>query len=477
MQPDRTELEGQGAREAFSRRTVLAGGLGAAALSAIPALASAPTSRPNFLFIMADDLGYGDLSCFGRTEYATPDLDRLAADGVRLTHAYANSAVCSPTRVALATGRYQYRLPVGLHEPLQFDDVGLPPEHPTIASLLRQQGYATSLIGKWHMGPLPNYGPLQSGYDEFWGLRSGGVDYFRHESLGLTPDLWDGDTLIEEVGYLTDLLAEQAIETLQARSQDQRNFLLSLHFTAPHWPWEGPDDAVEAERLAETGNPAAIFAYDAGTMETYAEMVTSMDAAIGRVLEQLEALGLADNTVVVFTSDNGGERFAKTWPFSGRKSELLEGGIRVPTIVRWPGVATPGSVSEVPIMSMDWLPTFLNAAGGPIGAGLDFDGRDIRAAIAGSDLPDRTLYWRFNRHSQKAVRHGRWKFLEMNGNQFLFDIVADPMERANLKQREPGIFQQLLHAFEQWNATMLYDPAVPSTGIIGTTAADRYGNS
>ena len=238
----------------LTRRTALAGALGTAAIAATgaPALAQATGRKPNVLFIMADDLGYADLSCYGRRDYETPVLDRLATQGMMFTHAYANSAVCTATRVGLITGRYQYRLPVGLREPLGVEDIGLPPEHPTVASLMRQAGYRTTLIGKWHMGSLPKFGPLKSGYDEFWGLYGGGVDYFRH-AFGGRADLWDGETRVEETGYVTDLLAERTLETLDRRKADGRPFFVSLHFTAPHWPWEANDE----EGRAESERPAA----------------------------------------------------------------------------------------------------------------------------------------------------------------------------------------------------------------------------
>jgi len=398
----------------------------------------------------------------------------LASQGVRFTHAYANSAVCTATRVALITGRYQYRLPIGLQEPLGMDDVGLPPEHPTIASLLRRAGYATALIGKWHLGSLPNYGPLKSGYDEFWGIRSGGVDYFTHKSFGV-EDLWDGEAKVEESGYLTDLLTDRTLETLDRRSEDGKPWLISLHYTAPHWPWEGPDDRAEAERLDRSPDPRAILHYDGGSMETYAAMVKSLDTNIGRILEKLTELGMAENTVVVFTSDNGGERFSDTWPFTGRKTELLEGGLRIPAIVRWPGLAAPGTVSDAPIMSMDWLPTFVAAAQGATDPAYPPDGLDIRPALAGGGLPERTLYWRFNNKGQEAARRGRWKYLQIAGNSFLFDVVADPLERANLKQRHPEEFAALTSSFRQWNAGMLHDPDAPSYGFTGEQLADHFG--
>jgi arylsulfatase A-like enzyme len=461
--------------QGVSRRTALAGALGAAAIAAArPTFSQAPARKPNILFIMADDMGYADLSCYGRREYQTPALDKLASEGMRFTHAYANSAVCTATRVALITGRYQYRLPIGLQEPLGMQNVGLPPEHPTIASLLRQQGYATSLIGKWHLGALPDFGPIKSGYDEFWGIRSGGVDYFTHKSFGV-EDLWDGETQIEESGYLTDLLTDRTLKTLERRAVDDQPWLISLHYTAPHWPWEGPADQAEAERLDRSPDPRAIIHYDGGTLETYGAMVQSLDNNIGRVLARLADLGMAEDTVVVFTSDNGGERFSDTWPFSGKKTELLEGGLRIPAIVRWPGLANAGTVSDAQIMSMDWLPTFVAAAGGAPDPAFPPDGTDIRAALAGGPLPERTLYWRFNSKDQQAVRRGRWKYLQIAGNTFLFDVVADPLERANLKERDPERFAQLSRAFQEWNSSMLYDPNAPSYGVTGDQIADHFG--
>src|SRR5690606_500003 len=379
----------------------------------------------------------------------------------------ANSAVCSPTRVALITGRYQYRIAAGLHEPLR-GNAGLDPAHPTLPSLLRAHGYHTALIGKWHLGNLPSYGPLQSGYDEFWGNRGGAIDYFTHGSRD--PDLWDGDVPIEETGYYTDMLADRSVKFLDERAKESKPWLLSLHFTAPHWPWQGPDDQAESERIQ-----GRLTHYDGGSLATYAEMVTALDAAIGRVLERLSALSLDRETVVVFTSDNGGERFSDNWPFTGMKSELLEGGLRVPLIIRWPSLARPGAISDVPALSIDFLPTFLAAAGAAPAPGYPSDGIDIRPAISGATLPDRALFWRFGRRDQKAARLGRHKYLSVDGNEFLFDIAVDPLERANLKDRHPEIFTDLRRRFEDWNQTMLSDPNAPSYGFEPDQLADHFG--
>ena len=463
----------------LTRRTALAGALGTAAIAATgaPALAQATGRKPNVLFIMADDLGYADLSCYGRRDYETPVLDRLATQGMMFTHAYANSAVCTATRVGLITGRYQYRLPVGLREPLGVEDIGLPPEHPTVASLMRQAGYRTTLIGKWHMGSLPKFGPLKSGYDEFWGLYGGGVDYFRH-AFGGRADLWDGETRVEETGYVTDLLAERTLETLDRRKADGRPFFVSLHFTAPHWPWEANDEEgrAESERLADSPGPGAggIQHYDGGTLATYAKMMKSLDDNIGRVLDKLAALGFEQDTIVVFTSDNGGERFSDTWPFTGKKTELLEGGLRVPAIVRWPGVVHAGSQSTVPFISMDWLPTFVAAGGGRQDPAFPSDGVDLRPALTGGTLPERSLFWRYGNKQQRAHRRGNYKYLKINNNEFLFDVVADPLERGNLKDRQPERFAAMKATWEEWDAGMLHDPTAPSGGNTPANLADHF---
>ena len=461
----------------LNRRALLGAAASSLAVSnlAAPALGRGKARRPNILFIMADDMGYADLSCFGRRDYATPQLDRLAAQGMRLTSAYANSPVCSATRTALITGRYQYRLPIGLEEPLAFRDVGLPPEHPTLPSLLHASGYATSLIGKWHLGASPRFGPLLSGYEHFYGVEGGGADYFTHRS-GKGLDLWEDRSPVDQQGYLTDLLADRAIARIGEHARDGRPFFMSLHFTAPHWPWEGPDDRSESERLAASGNPAAIFHYDGGTLATYAQMMQRLDFQVGRVMQALRKLRLEDDTIVIFTSDNGGERFSDTWPFSGRKTELLEGGIRVPLIVRWPGRVKAGSESAAQVMSMDWLPTLLAAAGAAPSATSPSDGIDITPALLGGTLPPRALFWRYRHMAQAAIRLGDHKYLRINGNEFLFDVVRDPLERGNLKARQPELFADLKARWAAWDAAMLpLDPESYSHGFHGAEAADRFG--
>ena len=462
----------------YTRRQTLLGsaamGLGAAIPFSSRALARRQGQAPNMIFILADDLGYADLSVYGRREYLTPALDRLAAEGVRFTQAYANSAVCSATRTALITGRYQDRLPIGLEQPLADRDVGLPPSHPTLPSLLRKAGYSTSLVGKWHLGALPKFGPELSGYDHFWGFRGGGVDYFSHSLMG-KPDLWDDDRQIVKPGYLTDLLGSKAMEVIEEQSKRKIPFFMSLHFNAPHWPWEGPADQEESRRLAaQTGGDP--FHLDGGSMATFAQMVTAMDAQIGRILAKLEELGLADNTIVIFTSDNGGERYSNTWPFSGKKTELLEGGVRIPAIVRWPGHIAPGTVSEQVIMSMDWFPTLLDIAGVAPDPQYPSDGMNLSGIFAGEAPVSRTLYWRYLNMAQEACRSGNWKYLKILDNSFLFNVVDDPLERANMKDRRPDIYQDLINKFRKWDAAMLpLDPNVTTGSFSGADIADHFG--
>jgi arylsulfatase A-like enzyme len=232
---------------------------------------------------------------------------------------------------------------------------------------------------------------------------------------------------------------------------------MSLHFTAPHWPWEGPGDAQLAPGVANA------LHFDGGTLATYRSMVESLDANVAKVLGALRASGRADDTVVVFTSDNGGERFSKTWPFNGMKCEVLEGGIRVPLIARWPGRIKAGSVTDQTAISMDWVPTFLAAAGVPAQARAPTDGMDLRPALLEGRVAERELYWRFKAQDQAALRSGRWKYLRMAGTEYLFDIVADPQERGNLRTRDAERFAALKGAWEKWNATMLpYPPESPS---------------
>jgi arylsulfatase A-like enzyme len=412
-------------------------------------------SRPSLVFILADDLGYADLGCYGGRSNCSPNLDRLAGEGLRFSDGYANSPVCSPTRFALATGRWQYRLRGGADEPIASRSrgsatLGLPPAHATLASLLRDAGYATALVGKWHLGFPPHFGPLKSGYQEFFGPMSGGVDYFTHCDSAGNHDLYDGEKEVHRSGYLTDLLTERAVEFV--KRQGKNPFLLSLHYTAPHWPWEARGDAEESKRIA------AISHFDGGSVKTYLEMIRAMDEGIGKVLQALKNTGAEQDTCVVFTSDNGGERFSDTWPLVGGKMDLLEGGIRVPYVVRWP----KGGVIPQLAITMDWVATFLDAADVAPHPDYPLDGISLL-----KQHPGRELFWRMKFRAQRAMRSGKWKWLSIEGNEFLFDLSADPRERANLAKRQPGMFGELRSRFAAWDRSLPPIPHDARVSLIG----------
>jgi len=465
------------------RRFVQATAASSLALAGTGFASFAQEVKPNIVFILADDLGYADVSCYGQRDYTTPHIDRLAIEGLKFTQAYSNSPDCSATRTALITGRYQARLPVGVEEPLSPlspKGLGLPPSHPTLPSLLKKVGYGTTLVGKWHLGELPDFSPLKSGYDQFFGILGCCADYFNHGAEaartyvlpfpGLAHQLHEQEVPVERHGYMTNLLGERAVQTVEGYARSRQPFLLSLHFTAPHWPWEGPDDEAESKRIR------SLFHRDGGSQKTYAAMVQNLDANIGRVLQALDASGLASNTIVVFTSDNGGERFSHNWPFTGMKQELLEGGIRIPAIVRWPGRIAPGTVSEQVMITMDWMPTLLAAAGTSPDPAYPSDGEDLGPIMTGRAPHPRKLYWRYKAGSQRAIRDGDRKYLQIAGNEFLFDVVTDLRERANLKDREKDVFERLKSDWEAWAATMLPERSRPAPyNHPGNFLADHYG--
>ncbi|MGJ5673531.1 MAG: sulfatase-like hydrolase/transferase [Nostochopsis sp.] len=418
---------------------------------------------PNILFILADDLGWGDLSIYGCTNYQTPNLDRLARQGVRFTNAYSAQTTCTPTRVAFLTGRYPARLEIGLQESLgNFarvgSTVGLPPSHPTVASLLKASGYETALLGKWHLGYLPNYGPNKSGFDKFFGHFSGAIDYFTHKDALGTLDLYNDEQLTNVRGYSTELFTDNAVEFI--KQPRYRPFYLSLHYNAPHWPWEGPDDEILSTTLYSNGKFTA-----GGSPEIYANMMKKLDDGIGKVLQALEDTGQADNTLVIFVSDNGGEQYSSFGSFRNRKGSLNEGGIRVPAIIRWPGKVAPNQVNEQPTITMDLTATILAAARVRSAPEYELDGVNLLPALIGKKpLYSRPLFWRYGSgiNIQSAVRLGNFKYLQQSSNQglnqFLYDLATDPGEQNDLKESKPKVFKHLQELFDQWQSQMLPVP-------------------
>lgn len=429
--------------------------------------ALAAAQRPNIVFIVADDLGYADLGCYGGRAPVSPVLDGLAAAGMKFTQGYSNSPVCSPTRFALMTARYQYHLRGAAEEPINSKSrgsttLGLPPEHPTLPSLLKASGYRTALIGKWHLGYPPSFGPLRSGYEEFFGPMSGGVDYFTHCASNGSHDLWFGEEEKKEDGYLTDLISQRSVDYI-ARMADGANagtpFFLSMHYTAPHWPWETRDDEALAQEIKSN-----LFHLHGGNIHSYRRMIHHMDEGIGQVMQALRQHGLADNTLVVFTSDNGGERFSDNWPLVGGKMDLTEGGIRVPWIAHWPAQIAANQVSEQHCMTMDWSATMLDAAGVQAAPGYPLDGVSLLPVLQQSGHSfHRPLYWRMNHRGQRALRDGDWKYLQVDGNEYLFNIPADERERANLASCEPERLAAMREEWVRWNESM---PPIPADATV-----------
>ena len=416
----------------------------------------AKAMRPNIIFILADDLGWGDLSCYGRPDYHTPNIDLLASQGTKFTDAYSASAICTPTRCGYITGRYPARFKIGLEEPLPVTNlnVGLEPGQPTIASLLKQSGYNTALIGKWHLGFRPEWGPNAHGFDEFFGILAGAGDYFLHKNGLGQPDLFENLTPVDRHGYLTDLLTERAVRYVKKRRTDP--FFLSLHYTAPHWPWQGPNGGETVTFTDKTIEPVTMGG--GGSLKLYAKMMKSLDDGVGRVMQAIRGAGIDRRTLVIFTSDNGGERFSYEWPFSGGKGDLLEGGIRVPAIVRWPGIIAANRVTQQMAITMDWTATILAAARTDT-ARYSLDGIDLMPVIRSQrPLSDRTFCWRIR--NQDALREGKWKFFRNGDARRLFDLSLDQHEQADFSQKHPDVLQRLTREFERWNEQMLPRPRV-----------------
>jgi arylsulfatase A-like enzyme len=399
---------------------------------------------------MTDDMGYGDLSGYGRKEYKTPNLDKLATQGIKFTNAYAAAPLCTPSRTAFMTGRYPARTPVGLMEPLTSSKkdsaFGLTTEYPSIATLMKTGGYETALIGKWHLGVLPQHSPVKNGFDYFFGIRSGSADYISHKGDARTHDLYENDKLVYPEGYLTDLFTQKVVGFI--KQKHDKPFFLTVTYNAPHWPWQGPDDKPYED--------SASFR-NGGSPKIYAAMMKSLDDGIDSIMKTLDAENLSNQTIVIFTNDNGGERYSDNGGLTNSKGTLWEGGIRVPAFVRWPGKIKAGTITEQAVVTMDWSATILSAGGVKPDAGFPLDGIDLMPILTGKKKNiERVFYWRATqRVKQKAIRSGRWKYLQDEKGEYLFDLVSDQAEQHDLKTSQPAIFDQLKKKYADWEKTIL----------------------
>ncbi|MEV7592464.1 sulfatase-like hydrolase/transferase [Streptomyces sp. NPDC089922] len=457
---------------AVSVTAAAAAGLGASPAAAAESHGQTPSERPfraagdrrsrrpNILFILGDDLGWADLSSYGSPNIRTPHLDALARQGVRFTDAYSGSATCSPTRFSLYTGRYPGRTPGGLAEPIADRTAGLDPTHPTLASLLKEAGYATALIGKWHAGYLPDHSPTRSGWDTFFGNFGGALEYYSKLGLGGEYDLYEGDATYKDLRYYTRIITERASEYV-TRDHGGKPWLLNLNFTTPHWPWIADGDTAESAEIVrriKAGDGRALWHQDGGSIDKYREMVEDLDRSVGEVLKALKRSGQEKDTLVVFSSDNGGERFSYNWPLSGNKASLQEGGIRVPNIVRWPARLDGGQVSRVPVFSPDWTATLLEVAGTRPHRAYPLDGVSLAGYLLRGERPaERDLFWRVR--GERALRRGNWKYYRGKaGRDQLFDLAGDIREQADKAAVEPARLAELRAAWESVNAGLLPYP-------------------
>jgi arylsulfatase A len=410
---------------------------------------SSANRPPNIVFIVSDDQGYEDLGCYGSPDVLSPRLDALAGEGVRCTDFYVTSPVCTPTRVGLLTGRHPQRSGMGNTILFQHTNygIGLPHNEIILPHLLKSRGYVSGCFGKWHLGWAPGSRPIDRGFDAFFGCPPGAIDFYDHTYYG-APDLYSGNQPVRREGYITDLITDETIEFIERNRH--RPFFAFVPHVAPHYP-ANADRVMQAPQEFLDMYPES--QYPNAMRRGYLAATTSMDASIGRVLDSLDSLGIADNTLVIFMSDNGGEYIygGSNRPFRGQKRDLEEGGIRVPCIVRWPGHTATGYTCQQPFMQIDFFAMALAAAGVSSPADRIIDGRNPTAMLAGSgQSPHQSLYFRY-RHDgsqtqQWAIRKGRYKRTRRG----LFDLEADLHEDINLASTMPQLDQSLQSEYNAW---------------------------
>jgi arylsulfatase A-like enzyme len=393
------------------------------------------TSRPNIILILADDLGYGDLGSYGSRDIRTPVIDRLAGEGVRCTQFYASTPVCAPTRVSIMTGRYPARTSLNSNPDWTNPNDGLDPSEVTIAETLRSSGYHTGIVGKWHLGYDQRFWPLQQGFDEHVGFISGWADYYTHNYRAEAGNwMVRGNERRDEKGYLTDIVTREAGAFVERAAKARTPFFLYIAYNAPHEPMLAPPGCTKTA-------PA----------EIYRAIVEYLDGSIGQLLAALDRAGVADNTLVIFMSDNGAEQYGSNGPLRGRKRSVYEGGIRVPLVARFPGRLPAGATNDQIGISMDLYATFARLAGAKLPAGVTLDGRDMLPTWAGkapSPHAESPLFWAFG--ERDAVRLGRWKLVRDKGKASLYDVPADIGESHDLSSQQPERVKDLSKLLDDW---------------------------
>ena len=429
----------------FNRRCVSLAVLGILAATFLPRTAES-NERPNFVVIMADDLGYGDLSPYGGW-IQVPHLQKLAAGGMQFSDFHSSGNVCSPTRAGLMTGRYQQRagIPgVVFADPKREAHLhGLQTSEVTFAELLKGAGYSTAMFGKWHLGYFKKYNPIHHGFDEFRGYVSGNVDFFSHIDQAGSYDWWHQDKHAQEDGYVTHLITQHAVNFI--RNHKDEPFCLYLPHEAPHYPYQGPNDSAERQ----VGNVKRTTGSRQDIRKAYREMVEEMDKGVGAVMAELKKQGLEKNTLVLFFSDNGANKNGNNGPLRGTKGSNWEGGHRVPCIAHWPGKIKAGSRTDDLAISLDVMPTLLDAAGVAMSKDRKLDGTSLLPTLLGEQsLGHRQLVW-----NGKAIRDGHWKLI-VNGKgskgTALYDLSKDLGEKTNLAKSAPDRVRKMLTALEAW---------------------------
>lgn len=415
-------------------------------------------ARPNIVFMVADDLGYGDIGCYGAPDAKTPNIDQLAADGLRFTQMYSNGAECTPARTAFLTGRYPQRAgglecAIGTGNVGRYDDairlansrdLGLPASYATLAPGLKRAGYNNGVFGKWHLGYEPKFNPLDQGFDEFVGFLGGNVDYFTHTELSPLEVFIGGRKPIKRKGYMTHLITDDAVDFIARRKDDP--FFLYVPFSSPHFPFQGPND--------DTGRMHPEDQFMTGTRAKYVELLEDLDRSIGRILKALDKAAVSKNTLVVFVSDHGAMKPGRNLPFAGWKGGLMEGGLRVPAVVRWPGKLKAGTVSHQPASLLDLTRSFLRAGGAKAGK---LDGIDILKHVQdGKRDFDRSFYWRARRGDRtwRAIRDADLKYIyKIEGGkeeEWLFDVGQDSGEQENLLSKRSDAAERLRAKLVRW---------------------------
>lgn len=406
---------------------------------------------PNIVMIMADDLGYGDISCYGNTTIHTPNLDLLAANGVKFTDFHSNGAVCSPTRAALMTGKYQQRTGVGgVITAKSHRDVGLNLSETTIAEEFKKHGYNCGMFGKWHLGYSKEYNPTLQGFDEFTGFVSGNIDYHAHIDQEGYLDWWKGDETENEVGYSTDLITEYGTRFIKENNPKKKGkpFFLYLPHEAPHGPYQRRIDKT----LREVGKAGTKPVDKDSVPLIYKEMVEVMDEGVGKIIETLKETGQYGNTIVVFISDNGANGNGNNGNLKGNKGGVYEGGSRVPAIISYPDIIKKGMINKQIALTMDLLPTLLDFIGQKPSA-TNIDGISLKDnLIHQTKLPQRDVFFAYKNKS--FIRNGDWKLVRIeseNGHKIeLYNLSTDIQEKNDVSSVHPELVNKMSDKLELW---------------------------